>query len=520
MKFPRPRIRIAIAIALLTAGCATPRLDMPRPASYALPDGHSTPLGQAFAGEARAHPGLSGFQLLASGHAALVSRGALADMATKTLDLQYYSVGQDLTTHLLLERLLAAAQRGVRVRVLLDDVHPEARDFARQAIALHPSIHVRLFNPFLSTGTSTLARLGEFAVDGERLNRRMHNKLWVADNVVGIIGSRNLGDEYFDTKAAASFVDIDLLAVGPVVQQMSRAFDDYWNSAAAWPGQAFGLQATEEQRLQAQQALRGRNAACHTVPPCHWLRENGVGIALRNGQLALTWAAASLAYDPPELPKLDVPTGIAHSHAARGTGEAPGELLIVSPYLIPGDDGLEHLAGMRERGDRIAALTNSLASTDSPAAHAGYAAHRRHLLEQGVELYEIRPAPGRRHRETHRWGRASPGSLHAKFVVLDRRQVVLGSRNQDPRSRLHNTESWVTIDSPELAAELAGLFDEGTDLHHAFKLQLQDSDTGPRLIWLTEEEGVVVRHEAEPGAGFWLQLWRDLLSLLLPEHML
>ena len=503
--------------ALGLGGCATVDFNVPRPVSHALDEGGQTPLGRAFVDQVAAHPGRSGFQLLASGHQAFISRAATADLATRTLDLQYFSVGDDLTTDLLLDRIGAAAARGVRVRILLDDVQATTRTFARRAAAQHTNVEVRLFNPFLSLATSNAARLREFALDGERLNRRMHNKLWVADNVVGIFGSRNLGDEYFDTNAAANFVDIDLLAVGPVVQEMSRAFDAYWNSAAAWPAQAFGrLDATTARRERT--ALQGRIERCHGVPPCHWLAQNGTGAALHAGQLTLAWAGAAFAYDPPDDVKLDVPTGIAHEWQTHGIADRQrGELLIVSPYVIPDEEGLEHLSAMKAAGDRVAVLTNSLASTDSIAAHAGYSRYRGRLLREGVELYEIRPAPGGRHRAPHRWGGASPGSLHAKFVVQDRRHVVVGSRNQDPRSRTHNTESWIVVDSPELAAELAALFEDGTELHHAYRVRLHPDGS---LLWLTEEEGGTVEYVTEPSTGFWLRLWREVLSLVLPEHLL
>jgi putative cardiolipin synthase len=497
------------------------RSDVPRPASHALPPSDDTPLIRAFRSQQQEHPSESGFQLLISGRTALVSRVALADLAVQTLDLQYYSVGDDLTTDLLMDRIAAAAARGVRVRVLLDDVGPAARTFARRASALHANIQARVFNPFLASDASTVLRVGEFLLSAERLNRRMHNKLWVTDNAVAILGSRNLGDAYFDSDSAANFVDIDLLAVGPIVAEMSRSFDAYWNSASAWPAEAFGVPEGADATRHVRTALDGRLARCRAEPPCDLSTEAGVRGALSSGQLALSWGQAALDYDPPEGAKVDVPTGIAHAaHSGQTSGHQPGELLVVSPYFIPDDGGLAHLATMRRRGDRIVVLTNSLASTDSPAAHAGYASRRKRLIEQGVELYEIRPTPGRRHTAVHRWGRVSPGSLHAKFIVQDRRFVIIGSRNQDPRSRLHNTESWLTVDSPELATELAALFEEGIEPHHAFKLELIEDGRNKSLTWLTEEGGLVVRHRAEPHAGSWLRLWRDILSILLPEHLL
>jgi cardiolipin synthase C len=509
-------------LALTLSGCASLRPDVARVPSHAITDAERTTLGRVFAGQATEHPGLSGFQVMASGQTAFVARAALADAAERTLDLQYYSADDDLSTDLLLLRLVAAAQRGVRVRIVLDDIYAPSRRFARRAVDLHPGIQVRLFNPFFFGGTASLFRLAEYAFDSERLNRRMHNKLWVTDNAAAIVGSRNLGDEYFDVHQSANFADVDLLAAGPIVNELSRGFDAYWNSAAAVPVQAIvpaieGLDASAEQ-----QRLRERATRCKDVPPCSWLTESGLLAALRSGSLSLSWAGAQFVYDPPDQGKRPLTSGIEHGWIEDHPGgtRTSRELLIVSPYFIPSAAGRRHLAEMHARGVRVAVLTNSLASTDSPAAHAGYARHRVGLLRAGAELYEVRPIPGVRHRLSHRWGDASPSSLHAKLVVQDRRRAIVGSLNQDPRSRLHNTEAWIALDSAELAADLAALFDAAADAYHAFKVELDDAAGTDRIVWSTEEDAGIVRHDAEPAAGPWLHLWRSILGALIPEHLL
>ncbi len=516
-------VRLALVLlALSLSGCASLQPDVPRVPSHAIADAEHTTLGGVFAAQAAERPGLSGFQVMASGHAAFATRAALADAAERTLDLQYYSADDDLSTNLLLLRLLAAAQRGVRVRILLDDIYAPSRVFAQRASALHPGIQVRLFNPFFFGGTTSLGRLAEYVFDSERLNRRMHNKLWVADNAAAIVGSRNLGDEYFDVHQSANFADVDLLAAGPIVNQLSQAFDAYWNSAAAVAVQAIvpasdGLDAASQQ-----QRLRERATACEGVPPCLWLTEHGLLAGLRTGAVSLSWASAQLNYDAPDQDKRPLTSGIEHGWIEDHPGgtRTHSELLIVSPYFIPSAEGRRHLSEMRERGVRVAVLTNSLASTDSPAAHAGYARHRARLLRGGVELYEARPIPGVRHRLSHRWGEASPSSLHAKMIVQDRRRAIVGSLNQDPRSRLHNTEAWLAVDSAEIAGDLAALFEAAADAHHAFKVELDGASYPDRLVWSTEEDGAIVRHDAEPAAGPWLRLWRSILGVLVPEHML
>jgi putative cardiolipin synthase len=431
-------------------------------------------------------------------------------------------VGNDLSTDLLLLAIIDAADRGVRVRILLDDLHPSARHFARRAAEAGAGIEVRLFNPFSFGGTSKLARAGEIVFDGARLNRRMHNKLWVTDNSAAVVGSRNLGDEYFDASGSANFSDVDLLAVGPVVSELSQAFDAYWNSAAAIPAETFSEppDAGEADRVRAQ--LRERRDNCTTLPPCEWLSESQWLRELRSGDVRLSWARATVIYDEPDRDKAGVRSGIEHAWIddRPGGDRTRAELLIASPYFIPGEDGLRHLGKMHERGVRVAVLTDSLASTDSPAAHAGYARHRVALVSEGVELYELRPASGVRHPPSHRWRHTSPFSLHAKIVVQDRIRAIVGSLNQDPRSRLHNTEGWLVLESPELAAELAALFEEGTDLRHAFKVELNKTGDTRALVWSSEEDGKPVRYDSEAMSSSWQRLWRGVLGRLIPEHLL
>lgn len=503
------------------AGCANVRLNAPRVPSYVISNGEKTMLGRAFERQAIEHPAMSGFQVVVSGQTAFMLRAALADAAERTLDLQYYSVGDDLTTDLLLLRIVGAAERGVRVRVLLDDVDASARLFAHRALAAHPDIQVRLFNPFRSGGTSSIGRLGEFILDGARLNRRMHNKLWMADSAAAVVGSRNLGDEYFDAKEGTNFSDVDLLAAGPILSELSSAFDAYWNSAAAVPI-ALVAHPNLAENARMLHALRTRAQNCRGVAPCDWLAEQDLVNALRSASVPLSWGRAQLTYDAPDQPKVGVPSGVEHGSIddREGGFRTGSELLMVSPYFVPSAAGLHHLSDMRKRGVRVAVLTNSLASTDSPVAHAGYARYRTALLREGIELFEMRPQPDAEHRVSHRWRRASPASLHAKVIVQDRVRVIVGSVNQDPRSRLHNTETWITIESTQLAAELSALFDESVDAHHAFKVARSATATGEALHWTTEEHGSCVRYDTEPMATPWMLLWRSLLGIVVPEHML
>ena len=510
---PRCLRSLLVFALVLASGCASLRSSVPRLPSYTIAQSDQTTLGRAFAAQADEHPGQSGFQVVPGAQSAFASRAALVDAAERTLDLQSFSVGDDLTSDLLLQRIVAAADRGVRVRILLDDVHPTTRVFAQRAAAA--GINVRLFNPFFFGGTHSVSRLVEFLFDPQRLNRRMHNKLWVTDNAAAVVGSRNLGDEYFGAHEAANFNDVDLLVIGPIVQELSAAFDTYWNSAAAVPLEALVAPDAAEGAW-VRERLRARLQACSGAPPCTWLAQGGLVDALRSGGIALSWAPARAIYDHPDLDKSGSEGG-ADDHRPSGA-PTRSELLIVSPYFIPDERERRHLAEMVQRGVRVAVLTNSLASTDSPAAHAAYARYRIELLRSGVELYEARPEPGTSHRPSHRWGRASPSSLHAKLVVQDRTHALVGSLNRDPRSRLHNTEACIAVEGAELAGDLAALFDEASEPHHAFRLELAAS--GRDVEWTTDEDGRTARYVDEPFAGVWLLLWRSTLGALIPEHQL
>jgi len=511
-----------LVLLLMTSGCATFRPDVPRVPSHAIADGETTTLGRVFAVQATEHQGRSGFQVIASGHSAFVARAALADAAERSLDLQYYSVDDDLTPDLLLLRVVAAAERGVRVRILLDDIHEQTRLFARRAMAAHPGIQVRLFNPFYFGDTSKLVRLGELSVDGNRLNRRMHNKLWVTDNALAIVGSRNLGDAYFGAHESVNFHDVDLLAAGPIVSDLSHAFDEYWNSESAVPFEALTVRPDVAEAESMRQRLRARTASCDSAPSCHWRVDGGLLDALRSASVTLSWAGATLVYDQPDWEKSGVSSSSEHGsiYDHPGGSYTQDELLIMSPYYIPTEESIRHVGVMTARGVRVVVLTNSLASTDSVAAHAGYATRRAALLREGVELYESRPEPNAPRPPARRWQSTTASSLHAKIIVQDRVRAIVGSSNQDPRSRGHNTEAWIVLESAELAADLAQLFEEGADLQDSFKVEMNEMRGAQSLEWATEENGKIVRYDVEPMTGLRLRLWRDIIGATIPEHML
>ena len=515
------------ACCLLLGACSTPRLDVPRPASSAWPTPATTPIGQAYASQLAGHEGQSGLHTLSSGMDALGARAALAEAAQHTLDLQYYILRKDTTTQLLMARVLRAAQRGVRVRLLVDDLDAAGKDLDLAALAGFANVEVRVFNPFSSRGAFGVSQLLEFIGNGQRLNRRMHNKLWVADNAMAVIGGRNLGDEYFDASGQLNFSDLDMLVAGPAVAEISRGFDSYWNSEWAVPIQAFVAQAPPPEALaRFEQDLQARVAEFRDTDYARALREGGIGSTLRAGRIPLIMAPALVFADPPH----KVVTG----SAASGTNpvfaerirplvtQARRELILISPYFIPSEQGMLAFEQLVQRGVRVRVLTNSLASADVvPLAHAGYARHRERLLAAGVELHEMRPE--RLETVRSRLGGGSAAYLHTKAIVIDRRHVVVGSMNLDPRSRLSNTEVGLLSESAELGAIIGQLFDDAVRPARAYRVSLlavEEAGQARQLQWTTEEQGAPVSYAQEPGAGFWRRLFSRLLGMVAPQDLL
>lgn len=514
---------LCFAVVAVMTACATPRIDVPRPASEAWPHPEETALGRTVDERLRQSPGRSGFHLLVSGSEAFVARAALAESASRTLDLQYYLIQEDTTGQMLLYRVLQAAQRGVRVRLLIDDLYALGKEFDLATLSVQPNIQVRVFNPFAHRGSLGVSQVLELIRDPSRLNRRMHNKLWIADNSEAIVGGRNLGNEYFDLEGEVNCYDLDVLAAGPVVREVSRSFDEYWNSEWAVPIEAFVPKNPPgpEQLADFERRLQERQESFRDSDYARVLREAGIGRQVRFGNLPLIAASATAIFD--EAAKVSAPAAPS-SHdpifaRMRKTIEAARQdVIIISPYFIPNDEGIAMLGTQVRRGVRVRILVNSLASTDYiPLAHAVYTRFRARLLAAGVELYEMRPAALEAIRKNH--PSVSAGAyLHTKAIVVDGRQVIVGSMNHDPRSRLSNTEVALFMESPEIGAPLDALFDEAVRPDHAFRVVLARARQRD-LIWIAEEKGKEVRFDHEP-AGFWRRLLAGLLRAFLPEGLL
>ena len=482
-------------------------MDVPREPSQATP-AIDSPFGRSIMAQAAPYQGRSGFRLLPNSGEAFRARAELIRNAQSSLDLQYYIVHDGLSTRMLVDELLKAADRGVRVRILLDDTASDGLDDILATLAAHPNIQIRLFNPLqLGRGTGVTRAMGRL-FNLSRQHRRMHNKLWVADNSVAIVGGRNLGDEYFDAQPDLNFTDIDLLCVGPVAQQLGYSFDQYWNSALSQPiGDFVSARLSRGELARARQTLEAslklaqqRNktlyqqlASYETTPQLDtWRKE-------------LIWAWGQALWDAPsKVLAKDEPD----SHLLLTTQLAPElervnrELVMISAYFVPGQPGLVYLTGRADAGVSVRLLTNSLEATDVPAVHGGYAPYRKALLEHGVKLYELRRQPGDPsagsgpHLFRRGTFRGSDSSLHSKAMIFDREKSFIGSFNFDPRSVLWNTEVGVLVDSPELAEHVRNLALQGMAPALSYEAKLQDG----QVVWVTEDNGQLHTLTREPGS--------------------
>lgn len=476
--------------------------------------GSVTTLEQWIAPQVAAHAGHSGFRLLPNGLDAFVARAALIDLAERTLDLQYYIFHPDQTGSLITDRLIAAADRGVAVRLLLDDWGTlDKNDAAVAALDAHPHIEIRLFNP--SVVRTGVGRLAEFVTRFTRINRRMHNKQLIADNVGVVLGGRNIGDEYFSL-GELDFQDLDVLALGPVAAQSTPIFEAYWNSEFAIPMARIRKSKPDPAKsVTARQELRSQCEQLAGSAYARALAGSDLATEMRSNKLQLHWAQGRVIADPPE--KLNKPAGTRSDAFLEGqisprARAVRSDILVVSPYFVPGKGGLDFFSDQRRAGIDVRVLTNSLAATDVWLVHAGYMKYRRPLLQAGVRIYELRPeaAGAKGPRASGIAVGSSRASLHAKTFVFDRTSVFIGSVNLDPRSLEQNTEVGVLVESPELAAEVANLFDKWASPALSYEVT-----RGPhgRLQWTGG-------FTDEPNAGFWRPLGARFFSHLPIESLI
>ena len=467
----------------------------------------ATRLGQFFGPAADQHPGLSGFSLLDHGREAFIVRLALCDLAERTLDMQYYVWDGDTTGRIIIDRVMKAADRGAKVRLLIDDPYYKANDPVIAALDAHANVEIRLFNPFTSRKWSRL----DFIRDFRRVNRRMHNKLMVTDNAAAIVGGRNIGDIYYGVNTIANYRDLDVLAVGPVVRDLSRVFDRYWHSRSTVPiaaivDRAYGAADLDAILIR----LRDEIAAADYPYPIDQDLDNlaARGAELRNN---LVWAHGQIIADDPEAVARGAESDEVVKFIRERLARLTKELLIESPYFVLPARAQATVKALHERNVRVRVLTNSLASNDMLAAHSGYAKTRRRLLENGMELYELRPDTDAFRSGWSPISGRSPAALHTKAMAFDREAVLIGSFNLDPRSAVINTEASLYIESPELAERLTAYMATGVVPANSYCVLL---DPNGGTIWETVVDGQTVRYWDEPGTGFRRRFVANLLKLL------
>jgi putative cardiolipin synthase len=573
---------LALAVASVVAGCAQLPTDVQRPVSTALVSAQGTALDVLVQERRQANKGRaqSGFLLLPTPQTAYGSRLALVEAAQKTLDLQYYAIHADASTERLLRAVLAASQRGVRVRILLDDFHGTGRNALVMRLGFEPNIEMRMFNPLAGARGSSMGRMFNAIGDFDRVQQRMHNKLFIADNAMGVTGGRNLGDAYFGIAQTRNFVDLDVLAAGPIVRDLSASFDRYWNNERSYPVQSLvtreELKDIRDKTIAAERSRGDRpqrpnaNANASAAPegnigdggklPDGEPRPTDAGpteaqrvaawdqrpLDIRSAEFV--WAPAVVMDDEPAKIPADAPDASASLPPATTTGapaddetvvdgllslitQARQELLVISPYFVPGPDMLQAFATARAQGVNVRVLTNSLASNDAPVAHAGYARHREALLKMGVELYELRSeqtglgsalGSSGSSGSTGTASAAIAGSsgdsramLHSKVLVVDKRLVVIGSMNLDQRSQLQNTEVALLVRSSVLAQQVAAEIDP-TMSHGAWHVELVDG----RLVWRAPLESNLTDATHDPDTSLGLRMLLKVFGPLAPEALL
>jgi putative cardiolipin synthase len=493
-------------LALLIAGCATLPRHVQKTPSIALKDPDTTSLGRIVAAE-EGGKNLSGIRLLTSGEEALDDLIALADHAQRTLDVQYYIIHQDDSARILLHHVRLAADRGVRVRVLVDDLNTAGEDRRFMHLGEHANVEVRVFNPFPGGRSATWTRLLASVNDIPRINHRMHNKLFVADNALAITGGRNIGDEYFTRDPHYNFIDLDVVAAGAIVRELSASFDAFWNSKYAYPIASLASPVSAEPA--SPQSPDGGDDLSTS-----WMEGE-----LNSGHIPLMWVPATVLADRPAKiaseTSPDEEVTIANNLAAL-MRSAKQELIVISPYFVPGKDGVALFAKLVDQGVHIRILTNSLASTDSPLVHNGYSRYRVALLKLGIELSEVRPKLGQKRARFHPF-RSSTASLHAKALVIDQKTVFIGSMNMDARSARTNSELGLVIRSADIARQVTSLLDD-ISADGSYKLQLVDHSN--RIEWSSGEPGSEKTWYTDPETTHLQRFVLKVLAPFAPEELL
>ncbi len=495
-------------VVIALSGCATLPDNVERDKSYALtPSDTSSPALSLFHTKKTPSSSDSAFMVMGEGLDAFVARIIMAEKAQRSIDLKTFIFKDDVIGNFVLESLLQAANRGVRVRLLLDDLWLGKQDKRFAAYDAHPNIEVRLFNPLARAQLQKSQYITRFGT----VTRRMHNKAFIVDNDIMIVGGRNMAEEYFEAEPEVAFGDVDAVVIGPVVQEISASFDAFWNHTLAYPIQSLIKQKLTEEQIDAVRFDIAQTNKLHKdTPYANALRETALVQNMKSGTLQFFWGSAkAIADNPDKLINDRSRTDLHLSEQMSDLFEATTqEVIIFTPYFILGKEGAEGLAELVKKGVRVRVLTNSLASNNHAAVHAHYAKYRKKLLESGLEIYEVQAHPSQRSTEDEQ----KPQVLHAKMFVFDRKHTFIGSPNMDPRSWVENTEIGVALDSSELGGEIGQWFDsEVKKVAYAVKL-----DSEGKTIWQADNLTIT----KEPDSGIWKRLMNRLYRYLPIESQL
>lgn len=497
------------AIGAMVAACAPMQVKEPRVFDRALAPATEGPIAAAVAAIGL-REGETSYRLTQSNSDALALQIRSAQLAMVSLDLKYYMWLNDTSGRLLASELLRAADRGVRVRLLLDDTYVRTLDTSLAALDSHRNLELRYYNPYQTRG-SKVGNVFEFVFSGFRLNHRMHNKAWITDGLLAIVGGRNVGDEYYGLNEAFDFRDLGVLLAGHAVRGASADFDRYWNSPIVIPLADIPKSADGPTLAQAQQALeQERAAAMATAEFAPVLAAQDLVVEMRTRQSRLVSDRSRVINDPPDKwqRRTDQYIGVAADLRAV-IDTAQDEVILVSPYFIPGRDGMNWLRGLRERGVRVRVLTNSLNATDVPAVHGGYARYRHRMLRAGIEVHELKHSSRLRQRTSLRG--SSRASLHTKAVIVDGRVAFVGSFNLDPRSTWINTEMGALIDDARFAELVRANIERSLTPEHSFQLSLEDR----QLVWTDVQDGKP-RRQFHELTSTWSRRFVAFLGRVLP----
>ena len=485
--------------------------DLPeRRESFKFSNTADTVLGSAAQAWLAANNGPCGVYRLQFGIDALCLRIGLIEKAERSIDIQSYLIRDDLSGNLIALKLIEAANRGVRVRLLMDDALTEPIDSGLLSLSDHINIEVRVFNPFPRRRSRLISFIANFNI----LNRRMHNKSFTVDNQVTIVGGRNLADEYYQTSVTSEFLDEDIAAIGPIVDDVSIGFDEYWNTKEAIPINVFDKYLPHQALNETIEAGQRHLEKHRDSPVIRGLNEHLIR-DLVDGVLPWISAKAELVLDRPDrlrgLVRRQI--GDVTERLIQMVSAATEEVIVVSPYFVPQREGVDFFGALARKGIRVVILTNSLASTNHSSVHAVYARYRKPLLRQGIELYELRPVGDAVASEDQDPTRLT---LHSKVAVVDRQRAFVGSFNLDPRSLYINTELGMVVESGEIAEAMAS---SGLESLQTVAYRLQLNQRG-RLNWHYNSRGQTLVARTEPDTSLWRRMLTRLMGLLPIEEQM